>query len=75
VDLHKVQGQKRSSIRDPVTNEFSTVSSHQHEAWLIKFPAQQEHPEVCAIEAVYAECYVIVILTPLILNILLFRMD
>ncbi len=38
--------------RDPVTNEFSTVSSHQHEAWLIKFPAQQEHPEVCAIEAV-----------------------
>ncbi len=42
--------------RDPVTNEFSTVSSHQHEAWLIKFPAQQEHPEVCAIEAVYAEC-------------------
>ncbi|MGM9451312.1 type II toxin-antitoxin system HipA family toxin, partial [Klebsiella sp. K47] len=33
--------------RDPVTNEFSTVSSHQHEAWLIKFPAQQEHPEVC----------------------------
>ena len=42
--------------RDPVTNEFSTVSSYQHEAWLIKFPAQQEHPEVCAIEAVYAEC-------------------
>ena len=42
--------------RDPVTNEFSTVHSHQHEAWLIKFPAQQEHPEVCAIETVYAEC-------------------
>lgn len=41
--------------RDPVTNEFSTVSSHQHEAWLIKFPAQQEHPEVFTIEVVYAE--------------------
>ena len=26
--------------RDPVTNGFSTVNSHQHEAWLIKFPAQ-----------------------------------
>jgi len=42
--------------RDPGTNEFSTAGSRQHEAWLIKFPAQQEHPEVCAIEAVYAEC-------------------
>lgn len=42
--------------RDPVTDEFSTCSSSQHEAWLIKFPAQQEHPEVCAIEAIYAEC-------------------
>src|SRR5699024_6163327 len=26
------------------------------EAWLIKFPAQAEHPEVCAIEAVYSQC-------------------
>ena len=43
--------------RDPVANQFSTVNSHQYEAWLIKFPAQQEHPEVCAIEAVYAECW------------------
>ncbi|MBU3086488.1 type II toxin-antitoxin system HipA family toxin [Acinetobacter seifertii] len=42
--------------RDPVNLEFSTQDSDQHEAWLIKFPAQQEHPEVCAIEAVYAEC-------------------
>ena len=52
------QGAKPKALvyRDPVTNEFSTVNSHQHEAWLIKFPTQQEHPEVCAIEAVYAEC-------------------
>ena len=42
--------------RDPVNLEFSTQASNQHEAWLIKFPAQQEHPEVCAIEAVYAYC-------------------
>jgi len=26
------------------------------EAWLVKFPARGEHPEVCAVEAVYAEC-------------------
>ncbi|MRB61772.1 type II toxin-antitoxin system HipA family toxin, partial [Bacillus thuringiensis] len=26
------------------------------ESWLIKFPARHEHAEVCAIEAVYAEC-------------------
>lgn len=42
--------------RDPVSLEFSTQVTDQHEAWLIKFPAQQEHPEVYAIEAVYAEC-------------------
>ena len=42
--------------RDPVNLEFSTQASNQHEAWLIKFPAQQEHPEVCAIEAVYEDC-------------------
>lgn len=42
--------------RDPGTGAFSTVSAPGLEAWLIKFPARQEHPEVCAIEAVYAEC-------------------
>ena len=42
--------------RDPVNLEFSTQASNQHEAWLIKFPAQHEHPEVCAIKAVYADC-------------------
>ncbi|MFF7708870.1 HipA domain-containing protein [Pseudomonas sp. NPDC007930] len=34
---------------------FSTQPSASAEAWLIKFPAQHEHPEVCAIEAAYAE--------------------
>ncbi|KEY57440.1 type II toxin-antitoxin system HipA family toxin [Serratia sp. DD3] len=42
--------------RDPQTGTFTTTSTPGFEAWLIKFPAQQEHPEVCAIEMVYAEC-------------------
>ena len=42
--------------RNPLNNEFSTCYTNNLEAWLVKFPAQQEHPEVCAIEAVYAEC-------------------
>ncbi len=44
------------AYRNPVNVEFSTQASDQNEACLIKFPAQQEYPEVCAIEAVYAEC-------------------
>ena len=52
------QGARSKALvyRDPVNFEFSTQASDQNEAWLIKFPAQQEYPEVCAIEAVYAEC-------------------
>lgn len=42
--------------RDPHTGTFTTANVPGFEAWLIKFPAQQEHPEVCAIEMVYAEC-------------------
>ncbi|MFK8259320.1 type II toxin-antitoxin system HipA family toxin [Erwinia sp. AnSW2-5] len=42
--------------RDPNSGHFSTASAPGLEAWLIKFPARQEHPEVCAIEAVYAQC-------------------
>lgn len=42
--------------RDPASGHFTTSASAQLEAWLIKFPARQEHPEVCAIEAVYAQC-------------------
>ncbi|WP_456311243.1 type II toxin-antitoxin system HipA family toxin [Serratia proteamaculans] len=42
--------------RDPNSGHFSTASTPELEAWLIKFPARQEHPEVCAIEAVYAQC-------------------
>ena len=42
--------------RDPESGVFSTASTPSSEAWLMKFPAKQEHPEVCAIEAVYAEC-------------------
>lgn len=42
--------------RDARTGEFTTAAAPNLEAWLIKFPAQKEHPEVCAIEAVYAEC-------------------
>ncbi|WP_434729180.1 type II toxin-antitoxin system HipA family toxin [Pseudomonas soli] len=42
--------------RDPHTNTFTTLAKPELEAWLIKFPAREEHPEVCAIEMVYAEC-------------------
>lgn len=42
--------------RDPQNGTFTTASIPGFEAWLIKFPAKQEHPEVCAIEMVYAEC-------------------
>ncbi|WP_426237201.1 type II toxin-antitoxin system HipA family toxin [Pseudomonas sp. TWP3-2] len=42
--------------RDPQTGTFTTAAKAGFEAWLVKFPANQEHPEVCAIEMVYAEC-------------------
>ncbi|WP_248742820.1 MULTISPECIES: type II toxin-antitoxin system HipA family toxin [unclassified Pseudomonas] len=42
--------------RDPQTDTFTTIARSGFEAWLVKFPARQEHPEVCAIEMVYAEC-------------------
>lgn len=42
--------------RNTITGEFTTAAAPNLEAWLIKFPAQNEHAEVCAIEAVYAEC-------------------
>ncbi|HCF7686937.1 TPA: type II toxin-antitoxin system HipA family toxin [Pseudomonas aeruginosa] len=42
--------------RDPEHGRFSTVATPGLEAWLIKFPAAREHPEVCAVEAVYAQC-------------------
>lgn len=41
---------------DGGTGVFSTQARSNLDAWLIKFPARQEPPEVCAIEAVYAEC-------------------
>ncbi len=42
--------------RDARTGSFTTATALGLEAWLVKFPAKDEHPEVCAIEAVYAEC-------------------
>ncbi|WP_409318466.1 type II toxin-antitoxin system HipA family toxin [Pseudomonas sp. KCJK9016] len=42
--------------RDPQTDTYTTIARSGFEAWLVKFPARQEHPEVCAIEMVYAEC-------------------
>ncbi|PWC20831.1 type II toxin-antitoxin system HipA family toxin [Brenneria roseae subsp. roseae] len=41
---------------DPVTFKFTTSPLPGAESWLIKFPARQEHAEVCAIEAVYSAC-------------------
>ncbi|WP_253907303.1 type II toxin-antitoxin system HipA family toxin [Herbaspirillum rubrisubalbicans] len=42
--------------RDPDTGSFTTAVAPEGEAWLVKFPSQTEHPEVCAIEMVYAQC-------------------
>lgn len=42
--------------RNPQTATLTTVATPGFEAWLIKFPAKDEHPEVCAIEMVYTEC-------------------
>ncbi len=42
--------------RNPETNLFTTAVTPGFEAWLVKFPAKEEHAEVCAIEMVYAEC-------------------
>jgi serine/threonine-protein kinase HipA len=40
---------------NPVTGFMSTVPFEGSEAWLVKFQAQDEHKEVCAIEVLYAE--------------------
>lgn len=42
--------------RCKTTKKTSTVPFRNAEPWLIKFPARSEHPEVCAIEYVYAAC-------------------
>ncbi|EOA02192.1 serine kinase HipA [Herbaspirillum frisingense GSF30] len=42
--------------RDPRSGAMTTVATPGFEAWLVKFPARDEHPEVCAIEMVYAHC-------------------
>ncbi|MHA3737613.1 type II toxin-antitoxin system HipA family toxin [Pseudomonas sp. Eth.TT006] len=42
--------------RDPDSGMFTTAATPGFEAWLVKFPARHEHPEVCVIEMVYAEC-------------------
>ncbi|MFA7437530.1 type II toxin-antitoxin system HipA family toxin [Castellaniella sp.] len=42
--------------RDAGHENFTTAPAPGLEAWMVKFPAQHEHPEVCTIEAIYAEC-------------------
>lgn len=42
--------------RTPVGQRFTTAEEPGAQAWLVKFPGAQEHPEVCAIEAIYAQC-------------------
>ncbi|MEQ4617541.1 MAG: type II toxin-antitoxin system HipA family toxin [Corticimicrobacter sp.] len=42
--------------RDPQSGAFTTAVTPGFEAWLVKFPAQGEHAEVCAIEGAYAQC-------------------
>lgn len=43
-------------FRDPETGAFTTAVTPGFEAWMVKFPAKEEHAEVCAIEMAYAEC-------------------
>ena len=49
------QGARPKSLvyYNPTTRQMSTQAFESGEPWLIKFPAQSEHPEVCAIEAAY----------------------
>lgn len=42
--------------RNEINRRTSTLNFDGAEPWLIKFPAQAEHIEVCAIEYVYAVC-------------------
>lgn len=39
----------------PTTRQMSTQAFDETEPWLVKFPAQSEHLEVCAIEAAYLQ--------------------
>jgi serine/threonine-protein kinase HipA len=49
------QGARPKSLvyYNPTTRQMSTQAFESGEPWLVKFPAQSEHPEVCAIEAAY----------------------
>ena len=40
---------------DAATGQVSTRSDAPGSPWLVKFPAQHEHKEVCAIEQLYAD--------------------
>ena len=40
---------------DRATRNVSTAADGPGQPWLVKFPAQHEHPEVCAIEYAYAQ--------------------
>lgn len=42
--------------RNTASGLFTTAQQDDLQPWLIKFPAHNEHPEVCAIEMLYAEC-------------------
>lgn len=42
--------------RNQQSSVFSNLPSDDAEPWLVKFPAQGEHPEVCAIEKLYSHC-------------------
>lgn len=40
---------------DSTTGQVSTAAQAPGQPWLVKFPAQGEHPEVCALEQLYAD--------------------
>jgi serine/threonine-protein kinase HipA len=47
VNMHALSGQVQAGTVDDAAAGF--------EPWLVKFPARGEHPEACAIEALYAD--------------------
>lgn len=42
--------------RSQAKNKYSNADFAGAEAWLVKFPAHNEKPEVCALEKIYAHC-------------------
>lgn len=62
LDLLKMGGSPQGArpklllYKAPDSSTFSNQPVGPNTAWLVKFPAYNEHPEVCALEKVYSHC-------------------